>query len=304
MEYLKKHWKKIIGMIAVVAILVFAYWYGGKTPDSKGFSVGSNVQLPNTSNDQLEEQYTSEEDLQGAVEIVQQENTDSSEEVAADNKTSEDVIQTGGASDVEDNSQNSSNSDNGNSNKSEDGNESGNKSGSDDTSDKKTGSTSNDKSESSSGNTQTGNKNEPATQVPTSEPEVYTCTISIYCDTVLNNMDLLDPAKTSIIPSNGCILSAKTVEFTPGESVFDVLQRVARQYGIPLEYSYTAIYGSSYIEGINNLYEFDCGEASGWIYLVNGYYPGYGSSQHVLNDKDVIKWVYTCNLGADVGNPY
>lgn len=293
MKYLKKHWKKIIGIIAVVAILVFAYWYGGRTPDSKGFSIGSDVssttqasdsseqladasndQMVNASDDQLEDQNTSEEEIEESTEADQQKDANSSEEESVGHQSSKDTNQTGGPSETSGNSEHSSES----------------------------GEQSDGKNE--AGNTQTGNKNEPTTQAPVSEPEVYTCTISIYCDTVLNNMDLLDPAKVSIIPSSGCILSAKTVEFTPGESVFDVLQRVARQYGIPLEYSYTAIYGSSYIEGINNLYEFDCGEASGWIYLVNGSYPGYGSSQYVLNDKDVIKWVYTCNFGADVGNPY
>lgn len=53
------------------------------------------------------------------------------------------------------------------------------------------------------------------------------------------------------------------VEFTEGESVHDVLQRVCKEAGIQMESSFTPAYNSAYVEGINNLYEFDCGELSG-----------------------------------------
>ena len=43
-----------------------------------------------------------------------------------------------------------------------------------------------------------------------------------------------------------------------------------------------------YIEGINNLYEFDCGEQSGWMYSVNGWFPNYGCSRYQLKDGDVV----------------
>ena len=55
-----------------------------------------------------------------------------------------------------------------------------------------------------------------------------------------------------------------------------------------------------YIKGISNLYERDCGELSGWIYMVNDKVPGYGCSQYILKDGDKIEFVYTCNLGKDV----
>ena len=61
------------------------------------------------------------------------------------------------------------------------------------------------------------------------------------------------------------------------------------------------MYNSAYIEGINNLYEFDCGELSGWMYSVNDWYPNYGCSCYTVQPGDVICWVYTCDLGQDVG---
>ena len=129
----------------------------------------------------------------------------------------------------------------------------------------------------------------------------YTCTFSIECSTILNNLADLDPDKRELVPSNGVILAPTKVTFYEGESVFDVLQRVCKEKGIHMESSWTPIYNSAYIEGIHNLYEFDCGELSGWMYRVNGWYPNYGCSRYQLADGEVVEWRYTCDLGNDVG---
>ena len=131
------------------------------------------------------------------------------------------------------------------------------------------------------------------------------CTITILCDTILDNMDNLTAGKEAYVPSNGVILDTSTVEFSEGETVFEVLQRVCDYAGIQLEYSWTPMYDSYYIQGINNLYEFDCGSQSGWMYKVNGWFPNYGCSKYTLEDGDDIVWCFTCNgLGADVGAEY
>ena len=131
--------------------------------------------------------------------------------------------------------------------------------------------------------------------------KTYTCTFSIECSTILNNLSDLDPDKLELVPSNGVILPSTTVTFYEGESVYDVLQRVCREYDIHLEFSWTPIYNSVYIEGIHNLYEFDCGALSGWMYRVNGWYPNYGCSRYQIADGEVVEWRYTCDLGKDVG---
>ena len=131
--------------------------------------------------------------------------------------------------------------------------------------------------------------------------KTYTCTFSIECSTILNNLEQLDPDKRELVPSNGVILAPTKVTFHAGESVFDVLQRVCKEKGIHMESSWTPVYNSAYIEGIHNLYEFDCGELSGWMYRVNGWYPNYGCSRYQLADGEVVEWRYTCDLGNDVG---
>jgi hypothetical protein len=68
-----------------------------------------------------------------------------------------------------------------------------------------------------------------------------------------------------------------------------------------MEFSNVPMYNSLYLEGISNLYEFDAGELSGWMYKVNGWFPNYGSSRYQLKQGDVIEWLYTCELGKDIG---
>ena len=142
----------------------------------------------------------------------------------------------------------------------------------------------------------------PEQEAPAVTDAPLTCTISISCATILNNMSDLKSGKEEFVPSDGWILAASEVEFTEGESVHDVLQRVCKDAGIQMESSFTPAYNSAYVEGINNLYEFDCGQLSGWMYNVNGWFPNYGCSKYTVQDGDVINWVYTCNLGKDVGD--
>lgn len=138
--------------------------------------------------------------------------------------------------------------------------------------------------------------------VATEKPiERTTCTLSIRCDTILSNMASLDSAKAEIVPQNGVIYSSKTVEFIEGESAFDVLLRETRRAGIHFEFEKSPIYGSAYIEGIGNIYEFDCGSQSGWMYKVNGMFPKYGCSDYKISNGDRIEFVYTCSSGKDIG---
>ncbi len=126
-------------------------------------------------------------------------------------------------------------------------------------------------------------------------------TLSISAATILRHLDQFDAAKMSVLPPDGVVMAKQKVSFAQNESVFDVLEREAQKRKIHLEFSWTPIYNSAYVEGINNLYEFDCGELSGWMYKVNGWFPNYGASRYQLKPGDQIEWVYTCDLGRDIG---
>ena len=127
------------------------------------------------------------------------------------------------------------------------------------------------------------------------------CTLTIQCHTLLDNLDNVKESKKKYVPSSGVILKKTKVTFTEGETVYDILKRTCKTAGIQLEVSYSGGYGSYYVEGIGHLYEFDCGRESGWVYRVNGKQPNYGCSSCVVQKGDNIVWSYTCSgMGKDV----
>ena len=128
-----------------------------------------------------------------------------------------------------------------------------------------------------------------------------TCTLEVRCDTLLGKLDQMTPEKAALVPENGILLETVELEFNGGESVFDVFRKVLREEKIHFEYVDASAYDSVYIEGIGNIYEFDCGPQSGWMYSVNGVHPGLGCSSYTLAAGDVLVFHYTCDLGAALG---
>ncbi len=147
-----------------------------------------------------------------------------------------------------------------------------------------------------------GGTNPVKVQGESSGVEEMSATLSVTCSTILDNMDKLNQEKVELIPSDGIILPSTEVTFYEGESVFNLLQREMKKNKIQMEFVNVPVHNSAYIEGMNNIYEFDCGELSGWTYRVNGVFPGYGASLYTLQDGDVVEWLYTCDLGRDIGN--
>ena len=125
------------------------------------------------------------------------------------------------------------------------------------------------------------------------EAGAYSCMLSVRCDNAVAAADTLPPETAAIL------LADTTVAFGDGESVFDVLLRAARAAGLHLEFEKTPLYGGVYVEGIGNLYAFDGGELSGWVYAVDGVFPEVSASAYVLADGDTVEWIYTCDLGRD-----
>ncbi|MPM10689.1 hypothetical protein SDC9_57023 [bioreactor metagenome] len=134
--------------------------------------------------------------------------------------------------------------------------------------------------------------------------KAHTCTLQVTCKTILDNKDSFSEDKLEVLPTDGVLFPETEVTFYEGESVFNVLQREMKKAGIQMEFEATPIYNSRYIGGIGNIYEYDCGELSGWMYRVNGWFPNYGCSRYQLKDGDAVEWVYTCDYGRDVGGDY
>lgn len=124
-----------------------------------------------------------------------------------------------------------------------------------------------------------------------------TCVLSVKCTDVLQNPQMLNPKKASIIPQSGVIYHTEYAEFREGETVFEVFKREMKTQKLHFDYDENTT-GGAFVSGIGNLYNGDCGANSGWMYYVNGEIPQVGCSQYVLQGGDIIEWIYICDLNT------
>lgn len=125
-----------------------------------------------------------------------------------------------------------------------------------------------------------------------------TVSITIRCDTILDNMDKLDKSLKDIIPKDGIILEKTQVAVEADETVLDILQKVAKQKELVINTSGSK--AITYIIGINGIKEFNCGELSGWNFKVNGEKLGVSCGAAKITKGDEIEILYTCDLGNDL----
>jgi len=118
--------------------------------------------------------------------------------------------------------------------------------------------------------------------------------VEIRCDSVAG--------RAEYIPVDGVILAQMQVFVPEQSSAFEALAEACRLYEIQLEYQGGAVSTEfAYVEGIAYLYEHDFGDLSGWMYLVNEEKPGVGSGEYVLEEGDRVLWIYSTDIGKDVG---
>lgn len=129
------------------------------------------------------------------------------------------------------------------------------------------------------------------------DEQMIAVNITIDCTTILDNMDKLAQGykESGIIPNDGMILKPVTLKIKKDSTVLEFLQKVSDKYGLTLKVRKSP-YGA-YIESINEVAEKICGRTSGWMYNINGNYPGEGVSSYRLKEGDVIKFRYTCQPG-------
>ena len=138
--------------------------------------------------------------------------------------------------------------------------------------------------------------------------ESETVFISINCVTAADKIyspddNIYNNVLKEYIPEEGRILESKEYVLRQEDTVFDILERAVRHNRIQMEYSGAKnnSLNAIYIKGLNHLYQFDIGSMSGWIYKVNGEFVSTSCSDYKLKNNDIIEWVYTCDLGEDVG---
>ena len=234
MKILKKYKTKIIAGVIIAAVLAFVYWWGGDSPGLRGW----NPQSATSSDTIYTPSETAEQPAPAEMPDAEQSDGNTPEEAKVSDTDSSQDSPTETPPDSADAAQKNA--------------------------------------EYSANNgmvldSETGKDKYLTDPVPVGKPgpvepqdavlsdKELTCTLSVRCDTILANMAWLDPEKTELVPEDGVIYAEKTVTFYQGESVFNLLLREMKKHKIHMEFVNTPIYNSAYIEGINNIYEFDCG---------------------------------------------
>ncbi|MCL2851984.1 MAG: S-layer homology domain-containing protein [Defluviitaleaceae bacterium] len=83
------------------------------------------------------------------------------------------------------------------------------------------------------------------------------------------------------------------IDIELGETVYSLL----RKTGLAV------VSAGGYVSSINGLAEFDAGPLSGWVFSINGVFPPTSAMNVRLNSGDRVEWLFTRDLGADVGAP-
>ncbi len=118
------------------------------------------------------------------------------------------------------------------------------------------------------------------------------CYITVECSAINSKKDKLKEGHESFVPENGLIIPRMKCEFKDGETVYDILERACKTNNVKLS-SRNTVYGI-YVSGINNLDEFDCGSASGWVYTVNSKSPPKSCGKYTVSSGDEIIFKYVC----------
>lgn len=129
---------------------------------------------------------------------------------------------------------------------------------------------------------------------------VGNCSFSIKCETILSNKDSADKSILDFIPDNGIIFSNDNIEISEGDTPFSVLKKICKSNNIKLNFSENSVSGTVYVTEINNISSGDCGDLSGWLYLINDESASEAANMCIIKDGDVIEWVYTCDMGNDI----
>ena len=92
------------------------------------------------------------------------------------------------------------------------------------------------------------------------------------------------------------ILEETEFEFEDGDTVFDLLKTATRENKIHMEFSGSG--KDAYVEGIDNIYAFDAGETSGWLFYINDEEPQEGAARIELEDGDKTEWIFVKDWNA------
>ena len=105
-------------------------------------------------------------------------------------------------------------------------------------------------------------------------------------------MDDLKAGHEDFVPHDGYIIRSHSVTLKHGATAYDAVKEACDENGVRLN-AVSSSYGT-YVAGINNIDEKDCGSQSGWIYKVNNVSPSKSCAKYKLKNGDAITFSYVC----------
>lgn len=113
--------------------------------------------------------------------------------------------------------------------------------------------------------------------------------------------DLVQEVTISIVGSKdtGVILKKTKITFNEGDTIFDILLKATEKREIDVEFHGKG--AMTYIEGIDNLYEFDYGPKSGWNFKLNGIVINKSSGSVQVKKDDDVEWIYLEDFTEEKG---
>lgn len=105
-------------------------------------------------------------------------------------------------------------------------------------------------------------------------------------------MDDLKAGHEDFVPDDGYIIRSHSVTLKNGATAYDAVKETCDKNGVRLN-AVSSSYGT-YVAGINNIDEKDCGSQSGWIYKVNNVSPSKSCAKYKLKNGDAVTFSYVC----------
>ncbi len=135
----------------------------------------------------------------------------------------------------------------------------------------------------------------------TAESGTVSVSLTVECSAILSNDEYSGVSLS--VPTDGVILSTAQYDVSDDCTVYELTLDALKLAQVQFDYT-GGTAESVYVKGIANIYEYEYGELSGWMYCVNGEYPQVACSEYTLSDGDTVVWRYTCDLGRDLGDNY
>ncbi len=132
--------------------------------------------------------------------------------------------------------------------------------------------------------------------------KIGTATLTVSAENASYNRDMLNESasSTDVVPEDGIILDSFTFDVYENESCYQAVKRVLQELKMQVEFVGDQDSPSAYVKGLNNLYEKDAGDQSGWFYSVNNVLPSVGMNYYYLKDGDSVRIDYSLNYGEDL----